>query len=323
MAFQIDPVAPLDEEVRRIAREQLRKIEKSIADREGDPHEAIHDARKRFKKLRGLIRIIRNADPDFYRSENDRFRDTAKELSFVRDKAALVEALDALSKRFEEEVTTEAFAEVRGRLVEHRDEAAASEGDLGPKLELVGTALERAHDRLDHLRIAKPRAGASRILAGGIARTHARGRSALAATEKRRDAELFHDLRKRAKYASMHFRLIRPLWPEIFAPMAETAKGIGDDLGLDHDYAVFRAAVAADPGSFGSQQTLTIVLGLMDRRQSELRQSARDSAQRLYAESPKGLQKRVERLYHAARTVASRAADAPAAGSGEASRRAA
>ena len=321
MAFQIDPMAPLDEEIRRISREQIRKIEKSIAEREGDPHEAIHDARKRFKKLRGLVRIVREADPDFYRSENALFRDTAKELSFVRDKAALVEAFDALTKRFENEVATDAFAEVRGRLVAHRDEAAAHEGDLGPKLDLVSAALEKADARLDRLRIAKPRAKAGAILAGGVARTHAQGRSALRATDKQRDAELFHDLRKRAKYAAMHFRLIGPLWPEVFGPMAETAKGIGDDLGLDHDYAVFRAAVAADPGSFGSQQALTVVLGLMDRRQSELRRAGRDAARRLYAESAKGLEKRIERLYRAARTVAARSAEAPAAGSGDADHR--
>ncbi|MEX6507110.1 CHAD domain-containing protein [Jiella sp. M17.18] len=316
MAYEIDPTQPLDEEIRRIAKEQIRKIEKSLGEGGEDPHEAIHDARKRFKKLRGLIRLVKDADADFYDAENAQFRDTARELSVVRDKAALVEAVDALGERFKDEVKVAPFRTVRDRLVAQRDAAAAEEGDLAPTLARVREVLRDARERLDRLTFPK-RADPAKIVAAGIARTHRRGRKALRLTEKQPQAEIFHDLRKRAKYASMHFRLIAPLWPEVFRPMAEAAKGIGDDLGLDHDYAVFRAALAADPKTFGSHEELTVVLGLMDRRQSELRQSARDAARRLYAETPDALEGRVRRLYRARRTVAARTAAAPVPAPGD------
>jgi CHAD domain-containing protein len=76
--------------------------------------EAVHDVRVCFKKLRGLIRLVRDELGDKqYKRENIFYRDLNRRLSKVRDTAALTKILTRLEGRFAEELTENAFASVR------------------------------------------------------------------------------------------------------------------------------------------------------------------------------------------------------------------
>jgi hypothetical protein len=89
--------ASVEAGVRRIADEQLGK---AVAALGGEAlHEGVHDARKRVKKLRGLLRLVR---PGFkgYAEENRTLRDAARTLSGLRDHAAMIETLDRLAARY-------------------------------------------------------------------------------------------------------------------------------------------------------------------------------------------------------------------------------
>jgi CHAD domain-containing protein len=306
MAYRFDPAAPLDAEFRRIAGEQIRKAERELADEAGDRHEAVHDVRKRLKKLRGLIRLVRDARPKFYVEENARFRDMARALSGVRDRAALVESLDALEAHYKDEGAAEAFESIRQHLVAQREAAAG--GDLAPAIEATLRSLAEARSRVDAFAVGKKnKAGdAAAIVASGFARIAGQAREEIRDAVKRGEATTFHDLRKRAKYHSMHLKLLGPLWPEAMAPLADAAAALGDDLGLDHDYAVLQAEIAADPEAFGSPDRVAVVLALIERRQAELRQASLDSARRLFAEDASAAEQRISRLWHVAEERAQR-----------------
>ena len=91
MTFAFHPKRPFTEDFRAVGGEQ---IERAIAMLEVQPegvHEAIHDARKSFKRLRSLYRLVVADAPLFQRQENARFRAMARNLSTFRDAAALVE----------------------------------------------------------------------------------------------------------------------------------------------------------------------------------------------------------------------------------------
>src|SRR6185437_17141784 len=60
--------------------------------------EAIHEARKSVKKIRGALRLLRPELGDTYRDENGRFRELGHRLSGIRDAQATLEMFDALSK---------------------------------------------------------------------------------------------------------------------------------------------------------------------------------------------------------------------------------
>ena len=82
-SYRLRRKEPAPDGIRRVARgraddalEQLREGAK------GDLNPAVHEARKDLKKLRSVLRLVRNDLGDaVYRSENVRFRDAGRMLS--------------------------------------------------------------------------------------------------------------------------------------------------------------------------------------------------------------------------------------------------
>jgi CHAD domain-containing protein len=314
MSYRIKAGLPLDAEIRRIAEEQIDKASAELsAPKPGeDPHEAIHDVRKRFKKLRALVLLVRSGDTGFARTENARFRDAARALSGVRDRTALIEALDALAENvpagLSEEATRAAFAALRGDLEARREAALAGEGDLAATIVATLTTLSDSRDAAGMLAFHRPVKDAPKVLAAGFAATHGRARDALKKTLRSGTAEDLHDLRKHVKYLSFHLALLAPLWPETFEPQRKIAADTADDLGRDHDYAVLRAELLPEA------ENHALVLALMDRRQAELQAGALLAARRLLADKPEAVAARIKRLFRIAAEDVS-AAEAAAKGS--------
>ena len=90
MNFTLIPEEAPSDSLRRIAAEQ---IDGSIAQlqRTDDLNDGIHEARKHFKRIRALLRLVRGALPaETYDSENQFFRDLGRLLSPVRDSAVYI-----------------------------------------------------------------------------------------------------------------------------------------------------------------------------------------------------------------------------------------
>ncbi|BDA86386.1 CHAD domain-containing protein [Aureimonas sp. SA4125] len=300
MSYRITPGLPLDAEIRRIAEEQIDKatVELSAPEPGEDPHEAIHDVRKRFKKLRALVLLAKSGDPGFARTENARYRDASRALSGVRDRTALIEALDALAEHvpagLSQSATAPAIATLRADLEEKRQTALAGEGDLGATIAATLTTLADSRDAAGMLAFHRPVKDAAKVLATGFAATHGRARAALKRALRSGAVEDLHELRKHVKYLSYHLALLAPLWPETFEPLRRTAADIGDDLGRDHDYAVLREELAPEA------ERHALVLALMDRRQAELQAAALLSARRLLSDKPDAVAARIKRLFRIA-----------------------
>ena len=315
MAYEIRPARALDAEFRKAALAQIDRALADLRQEEGDPHEAVHEARKRFKKLRGLVRLLRPADERLYGELNARFRDGARGLSGVRDKAALIEAFDDLAQDFDDKLRVRSLATVRNKLVAERDGAAKDEGELAEAGRQAIQALEQARSKVEAFQIGgghhDPKK-AGRLLAKGAGRTYGRADAALRRAEKTRKADDLHELRKRVKYHWMHLRLLAPAWPEAFQAPVAVAKAVADDLGRDHDFAVMRAEVRSDPAAFGDEETLSLLLALIDRKQSELRERGLSGARRLLVETDENFAARIEALYRLAASETASASAMPA-----------
>ena len=82
--------------------------------------EAVHEARKSFKKVRALLRLVRPVIPaQHYRQENTACRDAARPLTEVRDAKVLIETLDQLAQHFADRIRGRSFASVREELLRH------------------------------------------------------------------------------------------------------------------------------------------------------------------------------------------------------------
>ena len=268
--------------LRRIGAEQVEGALASV-DGEGELEPRVHDIRKRMKKLRGVIRLVRPAFPD-YRMENAHFRDAARSISGLRDAQVLRQTLDRLIQTHEEPLDPDAFAGFRGRIGD-----AARQGSTEVDLDAGREALVRAHERIDTWTLRETGWDA---VAGGLMETYKRARRGQSATT---DEDL-HDWRKRLKYHWYHVRLLRDICREEMDAREATADKIGDEMGFYRDLVVLEAEMEEGPLSDESERVLR---GLIETRKAETLAEARKLADRLLAEKPKGLVARWGDLWQA------------------------
>ena len=273
----------------RIAGEQLAKAAQAMDGME--PALAVHDIRKRCKKLRALIRLVRPAFPD-YRYENADFREIAALISGARDARVMLDTYDRLEQAYADEVDRRSFRSIRARL---ETDHAGCEADNGL------AALKAARERL---LAAKKRVARWRLtetawaaLGPGLAasRKQARASAGLASTET--VPEAIHELRKHIKYHCYHARLLMDLWPDCMGLRERSAMEASELLGLHHDLWVFECRLARDGEGFGKPSDVALARSLAARERDRLEALAWPLINRLLAEKPGALMRHWGRLW--------------------------
>ena len=299
MGYRFERDETVGDAFRRIARAQSDKALDEVGSAAANPadEDAIHDCRKRCKKIRGLIRLVRPAlDQARYRAANEAFRDAARELSSLRDAQALLATFDSVVAVPTEPPRLDDFESVRAELV-RRAGAEPDGDDAGAStFERAGDLLRAGHDLVVDADLHADGWGAVR---GGLAQTYRRGRDALEVVYDDPTPDNFHELRKRAKYSWYHLRLLGPSAPSILDPLAKQFERLAEGLGDAHDLAVLRVQLDDDPDSFGGEATMHAALELLDQHREKLEHDGVSLAEQLYAEPPKPFARRLERYWDA------------------------
>jgi CHAD domain-containing protein len=282
--------------IKRTVWEQIDSAAEDLTNEAMDRHEAVHEARKRIKKIRAVLRLIRAELGPTYGEENAWFSDTGRKLSTVRDAEAMIECFDGLRKAFEDELPEGAFAAVRDALVTRRQRIADEEVDLDAKADEVAAELRSAKDRVDRWPLAS--VGGKTII-GGLRRAYARGRKAQARALRNPTPENFHSWRKRVKDHWYHCWLLRDMWPKRMKPRRKAMKQLADLLGDYHDLVALRNLLRSDPGTFGPPEDVDRLYDLAIRRMAKLRTAAHELAETLYAERPRSLANRLSGCWNA------------------------
>jgi len=288
----------------RVVREQL---DRAIGELSGDGtelSEAVHQVRKRCKKIRGLLRLFRGSFSASYSEENAWFRDLARSLSAARDAEAMLESLDGLCNAFSDELREDAFGTVRHAMATRRNEVQEDE-ELPQRVDETVARLEDARTRVLGWRLDD--AGFAAV-DKGFSRTYRRARKALDASYRDPTAERFHEWRKRVKYHWYHVRLLRDVWPGPMKVLAAETKQLADLLGDDHDLAVLRDTLLQEHDELGEQDEIDALVALASRRQEQLRAEAQTLGWRLFAEKPADYCNRLHASWHAAQCDAARGA---------------
>lgn len=255
--------------------EAVRELGRSGEDR----HEGVHEARKRLKEIRAVLRLVRFTLGERFTAENRWYRDTARALSAVRDAQAVLESWDRLVARSPEGFAGVDPAGVRERLAGRRDRLAVADVPVAMTLEGLAAARER---------VARWPLGDTGFaaLAPGIRHSYRQGRRRMAAALASGVDEDLHEWRKRAKDLWYHTRLLAPVWPEVMEARRRTLKQVSDALGDDHDLVVLGDLLAAEPAVLGDDAARAAVPPLIARRRGELQAEATRLGTRVYAEKP-------------------------------------
>ena len=134
MSYEFHNTGSLDQNLRRIVADQLDKATQEIESQEIDRHEAVHQVRKRFKKLRSLARLVRPGLEERYSQINIWYRNAGRRLSRVRDTESMREAIERLCQQCSEQVDQSVFEAVRQSLQARQKRIADEWLDLNAQL---------------------------------------------------------------------------------------------------------------------------------------------------------------------------------------------
>lgn len=294
MSYALRPDESIPSGLRRLADEQVDKALDSLAsaaDSSEDATAGIHDARKRFKKVRAVLRLVRKElGSDRYHQENEAYRDAGRLLSDVRESSVVPNTVNALLDRHDhllERDPFKAFVErLESRHVEILDDALVD----GGALERATAMAEGARKRIPEWPI--PDAGFD-ALAASLRKVYRRGRNRMTEAWEDPTGARFHEWRKRAKYLWYHLRILSPAWPAVMEPWADAQHDLTDLLGEGNDLTDLLNLLAREPDLLPHRDMAEVLQGLAEAHRRELWDRARPLGRRLYSETPPAF---VERL---------------------------
>lgn len=297
MSYAFRPGRAFTGDFKRVGAEQFEQAIDVLRLCPDGVHEAIHDARKCFKRVRALYRLIAADAPLFQKQENARIRDMARSLSTVRDAAALVENARYLHQGARSDDEEKALDQVCSRLIERRDRIAASETDIGDRIAATIVNCEQAMAALGHVSFDDRPSKTATRLAKGWRRTLKRAGSARDACQASTEAAAFHELRKRAQDYRMHLALMRQAWPSAMQAKRLDANALVDTLGHLNDLDVMTSVVNEDPGLAGNSQDQAHLISAVIARQDSLRQEALKRAADVFLDAPEDESRTIHLLW--------------------------
>jgi CHAD domain-containing protein len=262
------------------------------------PEQRVHEARKALKRLRALLRLLRDElGEQTYERESALLREAGRRLARARDAEVLLSTLEDLIARHPGKLASRrGVLRLRARLQQERDGAA--ELALADSATHAGTLseLRGLRARASDWQLAEP--GGIEAIEPALERLYGKGRkrmrrAAEAKGESRRMRSL-HEWRKRVKDLRYAAEMLDA------RKVAKRADELGELLGEEHDLAVLaqrvkREAKAGRASGAPGRRARKLPLKLIARRRRKLRKRALRDGERLYARKPARFVRRVRK----------------------------
>ncbi len=289
MSYYLEPGESFSRGIARIGAEQNDKALNALEEHQR-LRKGIHKARKHFKKLRAIFRLIRDeTGQGYYKPSNVFYRDRGRELAPLRDITSLIEAVAALEGQFGNQVKKATFSNLRELLEAERESAREELVQEGDRLEEVVEELRRARQWFVSVPVSDDcLADTVKSLRRVYKRGYQRFREA---EEGGASPEQMHQWRKRVKYLWYHHRLLKQTWPVVYKAYAKAIKRLSDLLGDHHDFALLEKKIA-DLSENLSRDTCRVLRALCRQEQQRLEEEAVALGRRVYAESPDAFARR-------------------------------
>jgi CHAD domain-containing protein len=293
--------------LRRVALDQFAIAIDGLAAPGEDRDGAVHEARKALKRLRALLRLVRDElGETVYRNENVVLRDVGRLLAPVRDSWVMATSIPHLQEVAPGAMPPEAYHGLHRRLVERH--LRMTDDVLGDRQRMldIGVTLRTARARfaswpvadavLDPVAAAAAGAGGVPVrhripdafssLDRGMARVYRRGRRAMRSADRVPTEAVFHEWRKRVKYLRYQVEALSLLWPNVLGALEASLGELADVLGDEHDLAVLGQVVTSNVVLLPVDTERYSFLTAVARQRIALQRRAFGIGRLAYAEAP-------------------------------------
>jgi CHAD domain-containing protein len=305
MPFQIETGETLGEAILRTRNERLDKAIAALLGKPQPSAEAIHDARREFKRLRSLVRLVRGSMDKLVRVREDQaLCNAGRALAQSRDAAALLETVEKVFGTLMPEDRRSRRISVEGQklLQEICQELRNHAGRGLDPMEIKATVkLLRDMKRRAWLPSSPSPEDWYVTVGEGLRRTYRQGRELFAVSDSvgllNASDELWHETRKRAKTLGYQLRFLRKIWPGTLNALAEQLEELSERLGEDHDLALIRlrlTQIALPETDFELFSAARLnLIRTIDRRRRRLQNEALRRSRLIYLEQPRRFLKRM------------------------------
>lgn len=296
--FRISEQETVKETIHRILNEQVDGILENCENKQGDIHKSIHEIRKSIKRIRAILRLIRDeVGYSTYYRENAFYRDINRFTSDLRTWNVLIISLENLQTELSENLDPEITAPLIAGINLKREEMLAE--ILSPEQELKDLSQQfiQGRTRIPNLPI---HTNSFEALSGGLERMYRQGRKYLRKSRKNPDLHLLHDMRKRMKYLWYQVEILKPLYPGLLKAFASSLESLSEKLGTYHDIALLADYLSENETGLTQDIRGTMVEACEFKKSAILPYVFRMSAA-LYTEKPKALIQRLDgywKIYH-------------------------
>ncbi len=227
--------------------------------------------------------FARSSATIFTDEENFCFRDAARPLTEIRDAHVLVETADKLKPQFPKAIEP-TFEKIREALLANQQEVRRRVLEQDKAFATVKDVALRALARLPEWKLTCDGWAAMET---GLRRVYRAGHRALTLAAESPTVENLHEWRKQSKYLWHQLQLLETALPDKEKELIDLTHKLATLLGEDHDLAVLRATLAADPLAYGGHRILKDLFVVIDHRRHELEQQAFAVGRRIYKDPPK------------------------------------
>jgi CHAD domain-containing protein len=303
MTFQLRAAESVGDGIRRNVRREVEKaldhLGAKVKPRQRDAWEsdAVHEVRKCFKRVRAALRLVReDLGDDVYHEENWCFRDAARPLTEVRDAKMLVETLDKLSQQCKAQIESGTAVKVHAALLANQQEVTRRVLRQDRTFAVVGEVAARALAGLSDWKMDRD---GWEAVEGGLRRVYRAGHRVMSLAAAGPSVANLHEWRKQAKYLWHQLQLLEPAWTGREKDLGDRVHRLSQLLGEDHDLAVLRQTLAADPLTYGGHGALKGLFQPLDRQREELERQAFELGRQIYKDSPRAFTCRIEAYWRA------------------------
>lgn len=274
MSFRLHSDRPLPQEVRKAARSELKRLLTLIRQSGADVDEDIHQLRVGMKRIRALLRLVRDALGDeIYRAEQTWCKTLADSYSGSRDAAVGGALLDDLLDDCHD-------PEQRQRLRDGFNRALGHQTVPQPPLEMATERLQSIRARVDDWPLDAMR---RKQLERRLKRQFRRGAGLNATVHDEDSALLMHEWRKIVKRLLYQLALVGGNKSD---SVYRQLKALGSILGELHDLDVLDSRIEAMKGVFWLDDRLALHRLIAGRRRQKVT-SAMKLGDKLFERKPK------------------------------------
>jgi CHAD domain-containing protein len=291
MSFELHKRRHFERELAKIVRRELRDSARAlIASADSKFEDAVHESRKRLKKVRAVAALLEQEGATVPRKDRKRLKSAASALSRIRDSAAIVDTFDRVRRRYPKQLPEHTYRILRRGLVDARDvEEVRAQRD--------GVVVEAAQRLKSTRKSARHWASPSIDVSGVVAvvtASYRRSRKAMKHARATGQSATLHGWRKEVKTLWYQLRLAKSLATGV-APLVADLNRLETELGDDHNLVVLAATLRACRDLRSMREEIRQIDRLAARMRKPLRRRAFALGRRLHVRKPKAFARWIRR----------------------------